>query len=118
MRTAAAALDLPPADAARPAVDVRDLTIRVTGRDGVADVVSNLSFSVARGRALGIVGESGSGKSMTAMAVAGLLPRAAHVASGSILVAGTEVVGCDRKTLRELRGRGLGMVFQDPMTAR
>ncbi len=85
--------------------------------DGVwYPAVIDASFDLNSGEVLAIVGESGSGKSTTALASMGLLPKNAHV-SGSIKVAGTEVVGLDSRTLRSLRGRLASVIFQEPMTA-
>jgi oligopeptide/dipeptide ABC transporter ATP-binding protein len=100
-----------------PLLTVDDLSISVVTRAGTARVVTDLSFDVPRGGSLGIVGESGSGKSMTAMAIAGLLPRAAKVQHGSIRVDGFEMVGASGRALREVRGERIGMVFQDPLSA-
>jgi oligopeptide/dipeptide ABC transporter ATP-binding protein len=96
---------------------VEDLSISVMTRAGTARVVSELSFAVPSGGSLGIVGESGSGKSMTAMAIGGLLPRAAKVRQGSIRINGFEMVGASGKQLRRVRGEHIGMVFQDPLSA-
>ena len=85
--------------------------------DGVwYPAVVGASFAVNSGEVLAIVGESGSGKSTAALATMGLLPKNAHI-SGSIKVAGTEVVGLDERTLRSLRGRLASVIFQEPMTA-
>jgi oligopeptide/dipeptide ABC transporter ATP-binding protein len=99
---------------AKPAslLEVEGLTIRYAGQA----VVDGLSFGVAAGEAVGLVGESGSGKSQTALAVLGLLPGDAGV-TGSIRLAGTEVVGATEKALDRLRARQVGIVFQDPMQA-
>jgi peptide/nickel transport system permease protein len=75
--------------------------------------VRGLSFSLNRGECLGIVGESGSGKSVSTLAIPGLLPKNAAV-SGSILYEGNEMIGLDTKTLREYRGKKIGMIFQEP----
>ena len=67
---------------------------------------------------MGLVGESGSGKSVTALSVLGLLPRpAGRIVSGSIRFQGLELANADERTLREVRGQGIGMIFQEPMTA-
>jgi peptide/nickel transport system ATP-binding protein len=88
---------------------VRDLRISF----GPVEVVRGVSFDVHENQVLGIVGESGSGKSVTALALAGLLPPVARVA-GSVQLAGVEVTAADAATLRTLRGRAIGLVFQDP----
>jgi peptide/nickel transport system ATP-binding protein len=83
---------------------------------GEVAVVDELGFSIDQGESVGLVGESGSGKSQTALAVLGLLPRQAEL-SGSIRFDGTELVAATEEKLNTLRGRRIGMVFQDPMQA-
>jgi len=90
--------------------------LSVTYGDAADAVVTNLSFSLERGEALGIVGESGAGKTQTAMAVMGLLPANAKI-SGSVRFNGQELLGADARTLNEYRPRRMAMVFQDPMAA-
>ncbi|EOM78402.1 ABC peptide transporter [Rhodococcus rhodnii LMG 5362] len=100
-----------------PALAVRGLTVAITDRRGdTRAVVDDVDLTVARGEIVALVGESGSGKSLTARAALGLLPERAR-ASGSITVAGTEVVGADEATLRSVRGARAAMVFQEPQTA-
>jgi peptide/nickel transport system ATP-binding protein len=100
-----------------PFLVVENLTVQFPTHDGLVQAVTDLSYTVERGRTLGIVGESGSGKSVSSMAVLGLHnPRATRL-SGSIRVGGTEVIGADRDTLRGLRGNEVAMIFQDPLTA-
>lgn len=96
------------------AVAISDLTI--DGTNGVR-ILDGVSLSVAPGETLGVLGESGSGKSMTALAILGLLPAGVTVVSGSVRVAGTEVVGADTNRLQQLRSHSVGMVFQDPSLA-
>ena len=99
-----------------PAVEalrVSDLAVHYAGRSGPpVRAVDGVSFSVTAGETLGLVGESGCGKSSVSNAVMGLL----SPARGSIQVAGQEVVGADRRTLREIRTQ-MQMVFQDPATS-
>jgi microcin C transport system ATP-binding protein len=99
-----------------PLLDVRDLRIdfRVGGEAFAA--VKGISFSLARGRTLAIVGESGSGKSVTALSILRLLPPAAHV-SGTALFKGEDLLKCSERRLRAIRGAGVTMVFQEPMTS-
>jgi peptide/nickel transport system ATP-binding protein len=99
-------------------LEVADLSVTFK-RKGRRDVraVDGVSFSVATTETLGIVGESGSGKSVTAMAVLGLLPKRGVEISGSVKLAGVELLGMPDDQLRDLRGREMAMVFQDPMTS-
>ena len=92
--------------------------LEVTGlsvRFGASDAVSDVSFALERGERFGIIGESGSGKTLTALAVTGLLPEGA-VLGGQILLDGTPLPTNEREMAR-LRGKRIGMVFQEPMTA-
>ncbi|MES0207836.1 ABC transporter ATP-binding protein [Mesorhizobium sp. M0028] len=79
--------------------------------------VSQLSFEVGEGETLAIVGESGSGKSLTALALMQLLPRSAKIPNGRIEFAGRDLLGLDQKAMRNLRGREIAMIFQEPMTS-
>ena len=79
-----------------------------------APVLAGVSLAVGAGEALGLVGESGCGKSMTALAVLGLLPRAAQVRAGSVRLKGAELLGAPEKALRQVRGGSVGMIFQEP----
>jgi microcin C transport system ATP-binding protein len=99
-------------------LQVKDLAVRFRIEGGAVDAVRGVSFEVARGETVALVGESGSGKSVSALAVLQLLPypKASHP-SGSILVDGVEMIGADTETLREVRGNGISMVFQEPMTS-
>lgn len=95
-------------------LEVNDLTVEF-GRRRIP-AVKDLSFTVAKGERLGVIGESGSGKSVTALAMMGLLPENAHV-SGSVRLAGHDVLAADDRELSRLRGDVVSMVFQEPMTA-
>ena len=96
-------------------LEIRDLRVKFHTRDRCA--VDGLSLTVRDGEIVGLVGESGSGKSVTAMAVAGLLPRKQCDYSGEVRLDGTELLHADRATLRGVRGRDIGVVFQEPMSA-
>jgi oligopeptide/dipeptide ABC transporter ATP-binding protein len=100
-----------------PLLDVRDLQVELKAGRGVVHAVRGASFAVAPGEALGLVGESGSGKTMALRAIVGLLPRVGLVTGGSIALDGEELTGMSPKRVRELRGRAISMVFQEPMTA-
>jgi peptide/nickel transport system ATP-binding protein len=100
-----------------PALEVKDLTTRFRTDDGIVQAVSGVSFSVDKGRTLGVVGESGSGKSVTFLTVMGLLdPRQSEV-TGSVLLHGQQMLGASQSQLRDIRGVKIGMIFQDPMTS-
>jgi len=100
-----------------PLLEIRDLRIEFRGKDETVVAVPNLSLSVMRGESYGLVGESGCGKSTTAMAILGYLGRTGTVASGSIRFDGQELVGASPRELRQVRGRHIAMVYQDPMSA-
>ncbi|WP_298844658.1 ABC transporter ATP-binding protein [uncultured Roseobacter sp.] len=93
-------------------LQIRDLTVRI----GDTLVLDRISLQVAPGEILALTGESGSGKSMTALAVMQLLPQGAGI-SGEITLSGEKLTGMDEAALCRLRGRDIGMVFQEPMTA-
>lgn len=93
-------------------IEVRDLGVRIDGRA----VVDGVSFDVADGERVGLIGESGSGKSLTALAILGLLPDGA-VVSGSVRVDGVEVIGAADRDIARLRGRNVGIVFQEPRSS-
>jgi peptide/nickel transport system ATP-binding protein len=102
--------------AGAPLLAVRDLRIDFLTDAGSRTAVDAISFTVSPGRVLALVGESGSGKSVTAMSLLGLLPPTATT-RGSAVLDGTELVGAAAATLRSVRGRRIGAVFQDPFTA-
>ncbi|GGS63201.1 ABC transporter ATP-binding protein [Nonomuraea spiralis] len=91
---------------------VEGLTVRA---DGV-ELVHDVSFAIAPGERVGLIGESGSGKSLTALSLMGLLPEGV-TASGAARLGARDLVGVPEKRLKDLRGRELSMVFQEPMTA-
>jgi oligopeptide transport system ATP-binding protein len=98
-------------------LSVEDLRVEFWTRRGTVHAVNGISFEIAPGETLGIVGESGCGKSVTALAVLGILPRAGRVASGRALFEGRDLIGLSDRELRRIRGREIGMIFQDPMTS-
>ncbi|MDR6756535.1 peptide/nickel transport system ATP-binding protein [Mycoplana sp. BE70] len=107
-----------PAASPEPVLTVSGLTISVRGEDGGRDVVSGLSFTLARGETLCIAGESGSGKSMTSLAVMGLLPQpAAYVSAGSIMLGDLDLARLGEDGMRRIRGNRVAMIFQEPMTS-
>src|SRR3954447_20942611 len=103
---------------ARPFLEVKDLTVRFETDDGVVQAVTESSFSVERGRTLGIVGESGSGKSVTSLAVLGLhRTRSNAKVSGEIWLEDDELIRATDERVRLLRGGKMAMIFQDPLSA-
>ena len=99
-----------------PLLRVRDLVVSFPTPEGVVRAVNGVDFEVRQGETLAIVGESGSGKSVAAMAVMGLLPVGTRV-TGSVELAGRELLGLRERELRRIRGRDVAMVFQDAMTS-
>ncbi len=99
-------------------LEVSNLTTRFHTRDGVVHAVENVSFSVEKGKTLGIVGESGSGKSVTCYSLLGLIPRPpGRIHNGKALFDGIDLLSSSEKELRALRGKRISMIFQDPMTS-
>lgn len=96
---------------------VQNLSITFQTATGPLHVVDSLSFSVEAGETFGLVGESGCGKSVTALSLLGLLPERKTRISGSIELSGRELIGMAPNQWRDLRGRKVSMVFQDPMTS-
>lgn len=96
---------------------VKDLKIEFFDHDLPETAVEDVDFVLNDGEILGIVGESGSGKSMTAMAVAGLLNRKDMTKSGVIELNGIDMLNSGRKVMRELQGKDIGYVFQDPLNS-
>ncbi|MGV9860731.1 dipeptide ABC transporter ATP-binding protein [Gordonia sp. NPDC003425] len=99
-----------------PVLSVRDLRVEFGSEAGQVQAVRGVSFDVAAGSTVAIVGESGSGKSVTALGVLGLLPDSARV-SGSVRLGGRELIGLDDKSLSRIRGSGVAMIFQDPLSS-
>ena len=97
---------------------VEDLRTYFHTRTGVVKAVDGISFDLRKGETLGIVGESGSGKSMTAWSILGLVPQpAGRIESGRILYMGEELLEKDAAEMREIHGKGICMVMQDPLTS-
>ncbi|OPG72155.1 dipeptide/oligopeptide/nickel ABC transporter ATP-binding protein [Pseudomonas ogarae] len=99
------------------AINVRGLEISIPTLDGRISVVRGVDCQVVRGETLAIVGESGCGKSLTALALAGLLPEGVHVTEGAMELLGEDVSSLSENAWSALRGRRIAMIFQDPMTA-
>src|SRR3954452_2961237 len=114
--TPARAHSLPGFDPAAPLLEVGDLNVRFPSEDGYVHAVRGVNYRLRAGEVLGIVGESGSGKSVTSLAVMGLLPSTARV-TGSVRYRGQELLGQKDQAMSTVRGLGVSMIFQDPMTS-
>src|SRR5437016_1472951 len=99
-------------------LEVRDLRVEFDTYGGIVKAVRGVDFDVVRGKTLAIVGESGCGKSVTVQSLMGLIPQPpGRVTSGSVKFEGKEMIGISVKKFNEIRGKGIGMIFQDPMTS-
>ena len=98
-------------------LSVENLQVQFQTKKGVNTAVDGVSFSIEKGRILGIVGESGCGKSVTSMSILQLLGSNARISGGSIKLDGKELVGLPEKEMCKIRGNDIAMIFQDPMTA-
>jgi peptide/nickel transport system ATP-binding protein len=98
-------------------LDVRDLRIHFLTDDGLVKAVDGVSYTLDRGRTLGIVGESGSGKSVTSLGILGLYNRGNSRMSGKIFLDGEELVAAPQARVQELRGNKMAMIFQDPLSS-
>ncbi|MCH8464982.1 MAG: ABC transporter ATP-binding protein [Roseinatronobacter sp.] len=102
---------------AEPLLSVRDLVVEFPTRRGTLRALDKVSFDIAEGEVLGMVGESGAGKSLTGAAIIGLLEPPGRVAGGEIWLRGQRIDNLPREAMRRIRGRRIGMVFQDPLTS-
>ncbi|MDO4927865.1 MAG: ABC transporter ATP-binding protein [Corynebacterium sp.] len=100
----------------QPVLQVRDLNVSFPSEAGRVDAVRGMNFDLYPGTTLGIVGESGSGKSVSSLAIMGLLPDYAAV-TGSAKLHGAEILGLPENKLADIRGKDIGMIFQDPLSA-
>ena len=98
-------------------LEVRNLHTSFFTDAGEVRAVNGISFNLDRGKVLGIVGESGSGKSVTAYSIMQILASTGKIVSGSIKYDGQELVGADEKTMKNIRGNKISIIFQDPMTS-
>src|ERR1700751_3139744 len=101
----------------QPLLDVKDLTVEFTTRRGIVKAVQHVDIQVGKGETLGIVGESGSGKSVTSYAVMRILDPAGKIAEGSVIFSGIDVKAASEAEMRDLRGREISMIFQNPRAA-
>jgi peptide/nickel transport system ATP-binding protein len=100
-----------------PVLSVRDLTVEFPTRHGTLTALDGVSFDIMPGEVLGVVGESGAGKSMTGAAVIGLIERPGRITSGEVHLQGQRIDTLTEEALRGIRGRRIGMIFQDPLTS-
>ncbi len=98
-------------------LEVRDLHTAFTTPAGTVNAVNGVSFTLERGKVLGIVGESGSGKSVTAYSIMQILEKNGKIVSGSVKIDGQELVGAGEKVMKTVRGNKISIIFQDPMTS-
>lgn len=99
------------------ALEVVDLHVAIRRRDKSLELVRGVSFQIASGGSLGLVGESGSGKSLTALALLRLVEEPIFISSGAVRIFGGDVLSLSEAGLRAVRGKDVGMVFQEPMAA-
>ncbi len=100
-----------------PLLEISDVTVEFATRRGIVRAVEQINISLAKGEMLGIVGESGSGKSVTSYAVMRILDRAGSIANGSVVFSGIDVKNAKEDVMRDLRGREMSMIFQNPRAA-
>lgn len=103
---------------AGPLLRVKDLSVNFRTKSGVLRGIEKVSFDLHKGQVLGLVGESGSGKSVTALSLLRLIPSdVAELSGGEILLDGVDLARLTEREMRRIRGRDIGMIFQDPMTS-
>ena len=100
-----------------PVLSVRDLRVEFPTRRGTLTAIDGVSFDIAPGEVLGVVGESGAGKSITGTAVIGLIEPPGRIAGGEVLLRGQRIDNLAPDEMRKIRGKRIGMVFQDPLTS-
>ena len=98
-------------------LEVKDLRVEFPTRRGTLTALDRVSFQIREGEILGVVGESGAGKSITGMAVIGLLEPPGRIAGGEVRLEGRRIDNLPREEMRKVRGRQIGVVFQDPLTS-
>ncbi|MCG8596928.1 MAG: ABC transporter ATP-binding protein [Kiloniellales bacterium] len=101
----------------QPLLKVENLRIEFPTRRGTLVAVDDISFHIDEGEILGVVGESGAGKSLTGSAIIGLLEPPGRIAAGKVLLEGQDIANLPYEQMRRIRGRHIGMVFQDPLTS-
>ena len=100
-----------------PVLSIRNVTVEIPTRHGLSTPVKNVSYDIKPGEIRGVVGESGAGKSMTGNAVIGLLDDPARISEGEIWLNGKRIDALNAEEKRRIRGSGIGMIFQDPLTS-
>ena len=100
-----------------PVLSVRNLRVEFPTRRGILTAIDGVSFDIAPGEVLGVVGESGAGKSITGTAVIGLIEPPGRIAGGEVLLKGQRIDNLPQEQMRKIRGKRIGMVFQDPLTS-
>jgi peptide/nickel transport system ATP-binding protein len=100
-----------------PVLSVRNLRVEFPTRRGTLTAIDDVSFDIAPGEVLGVVGESGAGKSITGTAIIGLIEPPGRIASGQVLLRGQRIDNLPPEAMRKIRGKRIGMVFQDPLTS-
>jgi peptide/nickel transport system ATP-binding protein len=98
-------------------LEVTDLRVEFPTEDGIVRAVDGVSYTVEKGRTLAVVGESGSGKSVTSNAIMGLLNRKTAKVTGEVRLDGEELISASEQRVRELRGKRMAMIFQDPLSS-
>ena len=98
-------------------LDVRGLTVQFPTRRGVLTAVDDVTFSIAPGEVLGVVGESGAGKSLTGLAIIRLLEPPGRISAGEVRLEGRRIDALPHEEMRRVRGRKIGVIFQDPLTS-
>ena len=98
-------------------LEVQGLTVQFPTRRGILTAVDSIDFSIAPGEVLGVVGESGAGKSMTGLAVIRLLEPPGRIAAGEVRLEGRRIDNLPHEEMRRIRGRRIGVIFQDPLTS-
>jgi len=98
-------------------LEVKNLKVEFPSRRGTLTALDGVSLSIARGEVLGVVGESGAGKSLTGLSIIGLLEPPGRIAGGEVWLEGKRIDGLPPEEMRRVRGRRIGVVFQDPLTS-
>ena len=95
-------------------IEVKNLTVSIQLLHKKVNILRNVSFSIGKNEVVSLVGESGSGKTFTALSIMKLLPQAAKIESGEILIEGENIIKMDKKKMTKIRGEKVSMIFQEP----